>query len=81
MSVKKEFRGSGVASMLFEAALDHAKRQPWRANENPALVLGTTEFHLAAIRFYKRCGFDLLTVLDCQTGFIPFKVHVFVLCI
>ena len=55
--MKKQFRGSGVAQRLYDAALDHVKRQPWNTSDNPALVLITSEYQLAAIRFYKRRGF------------------------
>ena len=67
--------------MLYDVALDHVKRQPWNASDNPAIVLGTTEFQSAAIRFYKRQGFFVVSSLKINilSFILSFTVHLLLL--
>ena len=76
--MKKEFRSSGVAQMLYNVALDHMKRQPWKATDNPALVLVTNQFNLAAIRFYKRQGFHEVNNYDEKVQPVMFTCRIYV---
>ena len=76
--MKKEWRGSGVAQMLYDVALNHIKRQPWKASDNPVLVLETSEFQSASIRFYKRQGFHMVKKYEVKIQPVVFSCRLFV---
>ena len=67
MFVKKEFRGKnfGAAQLLLETLINYC-----RLNGIKNLYLGTIDLLKAAIRFYEKNGFDLITK-DCLPELFP----------
>jgi N-acetylglutamate synthase-like GNAT family acetyltransferase len=66
MFVKETFRGGehGVAKRLLETLVEHAHRKGVRD-----IFLGTTSKFLAAHRFYKKMGFDLVDEKELPKNF------------
>jgi ribosomal protein S18 acetylase RimI-like enzyme len=61
--VFSRYHGSGLASQLMDASIDHA-----RANGAAALWLGTYQDNHRAIAFYKRFGFEPAGTRRFQVG-------------
>jgi len=63
MSVHLSHRGTGLAERLVKVVVEHAS-QPIFGDSSSAkyIVLGTTEYQPAAIKFYKKMGFKTLAI-------------------
>jgi len=63
MSVHLSHRGTGLAQNLVKQVVEHAS-QPIFGDSSPAkyIVLGTTVYQPAAMKFYKKMGFKALAI-------------------
>jgi len=63
MSVRSSHRGTGLAQSLVKKVVEHAS-QPIFGNSSPAkyIVMATSEYQPAAIKFYKKMGFKTLVM-------------------
>ena len=79
MSVKKKYRGRGIAKRLWQVALEYSKRKRLDSAENRCLVLITSEFNFSAIQFYKKKGFEIIYNFPHQLlyGLLCFKLFLF----
>ena len=64
MVVRPELRGKGAGSMLLQSAVDHA-----RAGGCSRITLLTDQVNEAAIRFYRRHGFEASGMLPLRLVF------------
>ena len=79
MSVKKKYRGAGIAKRLLQVVLEYSKREKLDSAEKRCLVLITTEFNFSAVQFYKKQGFKIINISSYQLlyGLLCFKVFLF----
>ena len=70
MWVHKDFRRQGLATILMNVVKDHG-----RLSKNRAIILETQSCNVAAIDFYRSCGFNLIGFDSCcyQNGDIKRK--------
>ena len=81
MSVKKKYRGAGIAKRLLQVVLEYSKREKLDSAEKCCLVLTTIEFNFSAIQFYKKQGFKIINISSYQLlyGLLCFNEFFFLL--
>ena len=77
--MKKELRGSRVAKLMLETAIEHVISHKMNPEDNIEISLITSELQNAARRFYSREGFTLVRKHRGQSlgGIFSLNLHIF----